>query len=217
MDILEIELLTDNFAETTKFYSEVLGLEILCQDNISISFQVGHSVLVFTKSENLSPKYHFAFNIPCNKIEEAILWTSTRTNLITIANNEIITDFDSWNAHAIFFYDNNGNILEFIARHDLNNESEISFRHSSILSISEIGIVTGSPLQLAGKLHSENGINYFSKGTKSESFVVLGNDNGLLVIVKESRNWYPTNLPAEKFYTRIKLKDNDEIVELNLN
>ena len=63
MDILEIEILSDNIDETIKFYSELLGFKILHVDGNTISFAVGKSVLTFIKSDNLNPKYHFAFNI----------------------------------------------------------------------------------------------------------------------------------------------------------
>jgi len=217
MEILEIEILTDNIDETIKFYSELLGFESLHKDRKTISFRVGKSVLSFTKSDNLNPKYHFAFNIPCNKIDQAILWTSARTRLIKITDDKIIADFNSWNANAIYFLDNNGNILEFIARRDLNNASENNFDFSSVQSISEIGIVTDNPLELADKLINENKLSLFAKGVKSESFIALGNDYGLFIIVMTNRNWYPTNLPAEKFFTKIKLKTNNTTVELTLN
>ena len=217
MDILEIEILSDNIDETIKFYSELLGFKILHVDGNTISFAVGKSVLTFIKSDNLNPKYHFAFNIPCNKIDDAILWTSSKTPLIKITNDKIIADFDNWNANAIYFYDNNGNILEFIARHDLNNASENTFDISSIESISEIGIVAENALELADKLINENKLSLFAKGSKSEAFSALGDDNGLLVIVKSHRNWYPTNLQAKKFFTKIKLKINNTTVDLTIN
>ena len=217
MDILEIEILSDNIDETIKFYSELLGFKILHVDGNTISFAVGKSVLTFIKSDNLNPKYHFAFNIPCNKIDDAILWTSSKTPLIKITNDKIIADFDNWNANAIYFYDNNGNILEFIARHDLNNASENTFDISSIESISEIGIVAENALELADKLINENKLSLFAKGSKSEAFSALGDDNGLLVIVKSHRNWYPTNLQAKKFLTKIKLKINNTTVDLTIN
>ena len=217
MDILEIEILSDNIDETIKFYSELLGFKILHVDGNTISFAVGKSVLTFIKSDNLNPKYHFAFNIPCNKIDDAILWTYSKTPLIKITNDKIIADFDNWNANAIYFYDNNGNILEFIARHDLNNASENTFDISSIESISEIGIVAENALELADKLINENKLSLFAKGSKNEAFSALGDDNGLLVIVKSHRNWYPTNLQAKKFLTKIKLKINNTTVDLTIN
>ena len=205
MDILEIEILTDNLDETEKFYSKLLGLQTKNKDQNSISFLAGQSTLTFIKSHKLNPKYHFAFNIPHNKLDEAIIWTSAKLDLIKIADNGIVTNFESWNAKAIYFFDNNGNILEFIARFDLNNDSDKPFCISSIQSISEIGIVADAPIKLADKLVEKNNLYFFAKGSKSEKFVALGNDNGLFIIVETNRKWYPTEQQAEKHYTKIKI------------
>lgn len=217
MHILEIEILSDNIEQTTKFYSELLGFKILQSDRNKISFSIGKSILTFFKSENIKPQYHFAFNIPCNKIEDAILWTSSKVPLIKMTHDKCIVHFDSWNANAIYFYDNNGNILEFIARRDLNNASETNFNLSSIESISEIGIVAENALELADQLIHENKLSFFEKGAKSESFCALGDDTGLFVIVKKNRNWYPTDVSAKPFFTGIFLEINNEKIYLSMN
>lgn len=205
MNILEIEIQTDNLSETEKFYSELLGLQTTNKEQNSISFLTGQSTLTFIKSNKLKPKYHFAFNIPRNKLDEAIKWTSAKLDLIKNADNEIVSNFESWNAKAIYFYDNNGNILEFIARFDLDNASDETFDISSIQSISEIGIVTDTPIKLADKLVEKNNLYFFAKGSKSGKFVTLGDDNGLLIIVETNRKWYPTEQEAVKHYTKIKI------------
>lgn len=217
MEILEIEILTDDIVETEKFYANSLGLQITDKNHKSISFQAGQSTLTFLKSNKLNPKYHFAFNIPNNKFDEAIIWTKSRVNLIEIDDNSIVANFESWNAKAIYFYDNNKNILEFIVRLDLNNFTDKSFNISSILSISEIGIVGDKPVKLADKLLADNDLYFFAKGTKSENFAALGNDNGLCIIVETGRKWYPTEQQAEKHYTRIKISTDGLIREIILN
>jgi len=217
MDILEIELLTDNIEETRKFYAEILGFEIVFNSVGTISFRTGESILTFNQSYNTGPKYHFAFNIPCNKIDEALIWTSKKTDVIKIGDLKAIADFDSWNAKAFYFYDNNENILEFISRVELNNISHKPFTISSVLAISEIGIVTDDPLAFADKLSVENKLSYFSKGKKSEDFVTIGNDNGLFIIVRTNRKWYPTNIKAKTYFSKIKFWANYTITEITIN
>ena len=73
MNILEIEIQTDNLNKTQKFYSELLGLQTKNKNQNSISFLAGQSTLTFIKSNKLKPKYHFAFNIPRNKLDKAII------------------------------------------------------------------------------------------------------------------------------------------------
>jgi len=217
MNIIEIELLTDNLDKTESFYADLLGLQRTKKDENSISFKAGQSTLTFIKSTALKPSYHFAFNIPHNQLDEAIIWASAKLDLIKNTETGIIANFQSWNAKAIYFFDNNGNILEFIARFDLNNHSDKPFGSSSIHSISEIGIVADTPLKLADNFIEAYQLSYFERDSKSKNFVALGNDNGLLIIVAASRNWYPTEQAAEKYYTRIKISVDGIIREITLN
>ena len=217
MKILEIEIQTDNIKETETFYSEILGMQLVNKNQNSISFKAGQSKLTFIKSDNINPKYHFAFNIPNNKLEEAILWAKSRLRLIENDENGIIANFESWNANAIYFYDNNNNIVEFIARFDLENSTEKPFDISVIESISEIGIVTDKPLDLAETLIESYNLVYFNKSTKSEKFAALGNDNGLFIIVETNRKWYPTEQKAKKYFSRIKIEVDSLVKEIKLN
>lgn len=217
MKILEIEIQTDNIKETETFYSEILGLQLVNKNQNSISFKVGQSKLTYIKSDNINPKYHFAFNIPNNKLEEAILWAKSRLRLIENDENGIIANFESWNANAIYFYDNNNNIVEFIARFDLENSTEKPFDISVIESISEIGIVSDKPLDLAETLIESYNLVYFNKSTKSEKFAALGNDNGLFIIVETNRKWYPTEQKAKKYFSRIKIEVDSLVKEFILN
>lgn len=217
MKILEIALQTDNIKETETFYTETIGLQLVSKQQNTISFVAGQSKLTFIKSEKLNPKYHFAFNIPNNKLHEAIDWAKLKLSLIENPENGIIANFESWNANSIYFYDNNNNIVEFIARFDLDNTSEQPFDISLIESISEIGIVTDKPIELAEALIASDGFNYFNKSTKSEKFAALGNDNGLFIIVETDRKWYPTEQEAEKHFLSIKIDLGGLIKEFKLN
>ena len=208
MEIEAIEINTDDLYETEKFYSEKMGFKLLRKDDDSISFEVGSSVLSFVKSKNIQPNYHFAMNIPKNKLEEAIHWTSVRFELIVNDEKEIVSNFESWNAKAIYFFDNNDNILEFIARYDLNNASDQNFSSASILSISEIGIVVDDPLSKASELHESINLEYFDKSKKSETFVGLGDDDGLLIFVQKNRKWFPTQKVAIKHAVKIQIRTN---------
>ena len=84
MNIVEVELLTDNLEETEKFYTECLGLGILDKQEESISFSIGKSTLVFRKSYNIKPIYHFAFNIPHNQLDEAISIISALVKIFSL-------------------------------------------------------------------------------------------------------------------------------------
>jgi catechol-2,3-dioxygenase len=216
MEIKEIEIHTDDLKGTEDFYTNVLDFKLISKSKNTITFLAGNSRLTFLKSHNQNPNYHFAFNIPHNKLDSAIIWTRSKLTLLKNEENEIISNFESWNSKSIYFYDNNKNVLEFIARYDLENEIKKEFDSSSIIAISEIGIVTEEPMKFASQIIKSNNLNFFEKGKQSEQFVSLGNDEGLLIIVKNERKWFPTELKAEPNFTRIKYIANGWTNEINI-
>lgn len=216
MEILEIKLQSDDLFATEKFYTDILGLELLTKDASSISFKAGHSKLSFIKSENLKPTYHFAFNIPHNKLEEAINWSRARLELIPIKDLEVVADFKNWNAKSIYFYDNNKNVLEFIVRFDLDNAIETDFSAEAIQGISEIGLIADKPLDLAEELIKDYDLSYFSKGAQYEKFKTLGTDEGLIIIVQSDHDWYPTRQSVKKHFLEIKLSDKGKIKHIEI-
>jgi len=213
MKIKKVRILSRNLIETEKFYADILGFAIQEKTSATISFTIGNSELTFIKTDISNPVYHFAFNIPNNQLYEAEKWISSKTSVIKLENNPII-DFPNWNAKSLYFFDNNGNVLEFIARFDLKNESDILFNGSSILSISEIAFVTNDVEALAEKLISKNNLSYFNKQIQSKKFSVVGEDDGLLILVDSNRNWFPTEIKCESFWMEVLVENNGRLIEL---
>lgn len=217
MKIKELTLLTNSLFETKNFYENTIGFKKITETEISISFAVGTSKLIFELTEeNQNPTYHFAFNIPTNTLNDAINWALQRTSLIK-TENSLITDFEKWKAKAIYFFDNNRNILEFICRTDLNNPTDKPFSVATILNINEIGLVADQPLHIGNEIIEKTKIEYFAKGPKRADFVAIGNDNGLFVISNPNRNWYPTQEKAEKWKVKVKIEVADKEYELEFN
>jgi len=214
MQILEVIMMSDDLKKTEEFYSGKLGLVSINKKPSAISFLAGRSILTFRHSKDLKPIYHFAFNIPNNKLNEAMTWASIKFNLLNIENNDFVADFKAWNATSFYFFDNNGNILEFIARHDLNNKSDEPFSGSSVICVSEIGIVTDDVTELVNRLITNYEIPIYSKQPLQNNFAALGDDNGLLILSSVNRHWYPTDCPAKIFYTNIKLHLNEKNIEI---
>lgn len=218
MEIKELILQTNNISKTKHFYKNTIGFDILNETEKSITFLVGTSKLTFEIVEvKICPKYHFAFNIPSNKLVEALNCFSNKVDLIPNGNNEYINDFKDWKANSIYFYDNNRNILELITRIDLNNSTEKHFSVDSILNINEIGIVVEFPIELGEEIIQKNNTNFFAKGPKRPDFVAVGNENGLFVISNHHRNWYPTQERAEKQTVKAKVKIHDKEFDLIFN
>jgi catechol 2,3-dioxygenase-like lactoylglutathione lyase family enzyme len=215
MKLEYIQLQTNNIKETELFYKDVLDLKIMEKGLNSLIIQVGSSVLKFIENPEFDSIYHFAFNIPENKLEEAIKWCADKIDLILIENKRVIANFETWNANAIYFYDNNGNLLEFIARHDLDNFQIKEFSSKSILNISEIGIVHEDPMELGKQLIEGHDLLFFEKNFNSETFAAIGDDEGLLIIVQPNRNWYPTQMPSKSNKTGIIIENKGAKIELN--
>jgi extradiol dioxygenase family protein len=210
MNILELELLSDDILKTEFFYNEVLGLQTLYKDSSSISFNAGSTKMTFRSSINVNPVYHFAFDIPNNKLFEAFDWIEKKTEIMFVIPPDKIADFYNWNAKSFYFYDNNGNILEFIARNDLDNASQNPFDGSSILSVSEIGLVSKNVVIQCDELFDKYGLTAYSKQPKLNKFIVLGTVTGLFILVEENRDWYPTDKKSKSFWTKIVFSNNGE-------
>jgi catechol 2,3-dioxygenase-like lactoylglutathione lyase family enzyme len=217
MNILELELLTDALDETELFYNNVIGLKTISKSNSSISFAAGTTQLTFRSSKNIKPVYHFAFDIPNNKLMEAFAWIANKAEILTVVAPQKIADFYNWNAKSFYFYDNNGNILEFIARFSLDNASEKPFDGTSIVSVTEIGFVTKNVSQLSDEICKKYALSVFPKQPKLNKFIVLGTDTGLFILVEENRDWYPTHKKAKSFWTKVVFDNNGKTMEIEVS
>lgn len=218
MNIDSIEILTKDLKATKNFYENKLHLPIVEYDSKSITIKIGLSILKFVESSVESDSiYHLAFNIPENKLTEVTNWCNDRVELIRKEEEVLIAQFETWNANAVYFYDNNNNLLEFISRKNLENSEPEIFSSKQILNISEIGIVSENPLDFGNELIDKYGLNFFEKNQNSEMFTAIGDDNGLLIIVKANRNWYPTEIPAKRKFTKIEVSNNNKITKIEIN
>ncbi|TSB46636.1 VOC family protein [Alkalicoccobacillus porphyridii] len=215
MRIQKLTLLTNQLDEMKKFYHHHLHFELIHSGKDSFSVQVGASILVFKRnSDSTTPFYHFAMNIPKNQLQEAKKWLTSITKLNTQDGYDEVF-FKNWNAHAIYFTDPAGNILELIARHeDIIQESYSPFHSKRIINISEIGIVTHQVQQLAQKINLM-GIQNARLG--SEEFAPLGDAEGLFIIVKDQRTWYFSDQPARFFPVHVVVENVGEFVFQSMN
>ncbi|MBK5270799.1 MAG: glyoxalase [Bacteroidia bacterium] len=209
MHFKEIRLYSSHLQELFYFYYETLGLDCLVTEN-ELQIRMRDTLLRFEKStSNDNSYYHFAFNIPSNKIDEAYLWLKERLKLLWIEDHKsYIADFKTWNAKSLYFIDPGGNIVEFIGRFDLADVSETTFSASLIRNVSEIGLVfpEASFDNKIDKLLSSWDLSYFKKQPPLPDFRAIGDDNGLFICVPENRSWYPLkNKPALTFPLKVIL------------
>ncbi|MFZ3579987.1 VOC family protein, partial [Virgibacillus sp. DJP39] len=153
MEIKSVVLFTNKLIQMKDFYIHTLGFTLIKYEEKSFRIAIGTSELEFTsKAVKGSPYYHFAFNIPANKFKEAKLWAIKRVNL-TVEDGEDEADFDHLPAHAFYFYDPAGNIVEFISRHSTSEERTDPFSVKSILNISEISLTVEDAVTVGKQLN----------------------------------------------------------------
>src|SRR5262245_54691838 len=179
MNIAYLELPTRDLVAQRDFYSQVLELPVnLSAEKLEV--QAGETVLVFIQAEpDFDGAYHFAFNIPENQFLSAKAWISERIPLLHDENGEDEFASESWNSQSVYFKDVAGNVLEFIARHNLKNRAETEFDGAQILNVSEIGLPSEDVIVFANDLCETLDIAVF-KQEPNESFTPVGDDHGLL-------------------------------------
>jgi catechol 2,3-dioxygenase-like lactoylglutathione lyase family enzyme len=216
MEILEIELLSNDIEGTYSFYTKILGLQVILRNDLSVSFAAGSTRLTFRFSKKQKPVYHFAFDIPKNQLLEAFAWIDNGTEILEVIPPDKIADFYNWNAKSFYFYDNNGNIVECIARFNLEIRAEKPFDGSSIISVSEIGLVAKNVSKFCDELVGRYHLPVFSMQPKLANFIVLGTETGLFILAEEGKDWYPTKIKARSFWTKLVFANNGKIQEIEV-
>ncbi len=219
MLIKELRLQSGNILSLFSFYKEVLEMSV-SRSGSEITITAGETKLIFEKAaENENPFYHFAFNIPSNKFEEAYEWTKEKVKLLWLKDYDgFIADFVNWHAKSFYFKDPAGNILEMISRFDLNNPVEKTFSTAQIKNISEIGIVFPYDTfdEDVKKMIKEYSLDYFDKQPPLEHFRAIGNDEGLFIAVPENRVWFATEDNAKICRTEVAFIDKNKLHKLIL-
>ncbi|MGH1366372.1 MAG: VOC family protein [Calditrichia bacterium] len=195
------------------FYSNKLGFSILDESDKHLTLAGGKTTITFLKVDTIDsfPWYHFAFNIPQNQILSAREWHLKRGPLIETPPHQRDPDYPNdvrhfrhWNAHSLFFWDPAGNLVEYIARHELDNDSESDFSVGDIHYASEIGFIVEDQQEAARQLNKAFGLSAYPKETNF--WWAMGDADGLLLCLPKGREWgefegrtqkfseYPTNV-----------------------
>jgi len=190
MKIKELIVYTKKLDEQLDFYVDILELQLLKRTAYSGSLKIDSSILTFKFKENVRP-CHFAFNIPSAGEEDALKWLKKRVQILSFEGKEI-NDFESWNAKAVYFYDKDLNIVEFISRKNLKTYKEDEFSSKSILNISEIGLATTRIEKIYHELNEMQKIEVFDGNFRR--FCAIGNEEGMFILVNHRiKKWFPTD------------------------
>ena len=116
-----------------------------------------------------------------------------------------VVAFRNWNAHSVFFWDPAGNLVEHIARHDLDNGAPGPFSSDDILYASEIGIIVDDVDATAAGLKETFALEQYRGG--SQAFRAIGDEHGLLLAMKRGRMLgFGEARPADVFPTEASIR-----------
>lgn len=194
MKIVELTLPTTNIDRQQTVFSEILGFPCNRQSESQLSIECGATSLNFTASDRQF-YYHYCFLIPPGCIESAIEFLDKRLFEPLPYNEERIVEFGS--GRAVYFFDGDGNLAEFIERPSLGHPTQSSFDIRDVIRLNEIGVPSENPKELANELISKYGIDLVGDGVLRDDFVWCGDYEGVFVIPKIGRNWLPCDKPAE--------------------
>ena len=195
--ILSLELLAGApMSAMRAFYGKTLDLRLLDERPDRFTVEAGETRLTFVAgpdtADGRAPFYHFAFNIPENKIVKALEWQKARTPMLAIPERNRaagfppeVVDYRHWNAHSVFFLDPAGNVVEYIARHDLKNGADGPFSWADLLYVSEIALVVDDVTAAADAIAEMTALSAY-KGRDS-SFTAMGDEYGLVLVMKRGR------------------------------
>lgn len=190
MRIHTLTLYTAKLQEMAAFYAR-LGFDVQ-QEEHAFSLAAGASTLRFVEQQGFSGGYHFAFNAPEHLMLQVFEDLKQKANLCSIKDDQsYVADFQNWNAHALYFLDPDRNIVEYIGRHNLNHQGSDGLLP---VSISEVGLVTRDVHALVEHLKTDVGVGHFRP--PAPDFAPLGTDEGLFIVSRSGRPWYPVGHPA---------------------
>lgn len=214
MKIKKLSLRTNKFQEVKDFYSKTLGFEINNESADSFSVKIGWSILKFKQSTE-SFLYHYCFLIPSNKFQEALNWMEEKVEIIELEAGTKVVNLVDWNAVSFYFYDESGNILEFIVHHGLENNIDKQFDISDVLGISEMGIGTDN-IKRVNSILKEKCQTRLWKGDLRK-FGANGTPEGKFVMANynEKETWFPSQIKIKPVPFEIDIENNGKLYRLD--
>lgn len=206
MQIKELQLHCQNLALQLLFYRDTLQLPIVEQEAEQFTVQIGSSRLCFVQSTTPC-YYHFAINIASFQAAAALHWLEERVELLPYKGNQLV-DFKNWQALAMYFYDPAQNIVEFIARRNLELEHQGPFSPQALFHLSEIGLPTEDVAACCQQLQSQLQLPHFDGDL--QRFAAMGTEEGLFIIVdQKEKTWIPPEDAALPFPFRLRAQQAD--------
>ncbi len=217
MELRKLKLYSKDISAQFNFYKNVLGFEVDFFEENKIFMRTGSTHLIFEEDKKSNFIYHFAFLIPNQKLEQAIIFLEKKGIDLLKKDGEKIIHFgtkENYVGRAIYFFDEDGNIAEFIERPSLNFESKEDFNLNQIIKINEIGMPTDDPMEVSRQLINHFKIQLINLHHLNDSFCWVGDYDGVFIVVKNGRSWLPTELSAQSNDFHVEFESSGEIYQM---
>jgi catechol 2,3-dioxygenase-like lactoylglutathione lyase family enzyme len=182
--IRHLHIQTPNLAAMAEFYGGVLRFPTVDRSPTHATFAVGESLLSLESSA--SPAfYHIAF-LAARPLYDVLKTELSRAcGLLTDGDGASEFVSNMWKGQQFYFEDPDGNVLEIISPAVANSGQ-------SWIRIQEVGMPVPNVRAFTDSLSQVE--NAFP--LESDTFCFYGDNDGVFVVVKEHRPWFPTNCPA---------------------
>ena len=191
MNISKTILVTRHLQTMKDFYLKQIGFPLVSETNDSFTMQIGTDQLTYRQTDDVDTQYHMAFNIPENVFQEGKAWLAARTSLLIEKGQDEIY-FDFTDSHSCYFYDSDENVLELIARHQINpTKEDQTFDVSDILGIGEMSLTVKDVLEIGERLAEIGVLERRERPLNGASLNFLGPvaDGTHILLVPEGRTW----------------------------
>ncbi|SDK32287.1 Glyoxalase-like domain-containing protein [Actinopolyspora mzabensis] len=191
MRISTVEHHVSDLAAAVAFYRDLLGLPV-SYDEGSARVTLGSSELWLTPGPATAAAHHLAFDVPAENFDAAVSWLAERVPLLRSADTgeHEIEGPAGWNSRSAYFTGPDGEVLELIARRRVRHRpAPEGFGPEHIASISEVAIAVDDVSATAAELGRRFGLTSF--GPSSETFGPVGEEAGLLILMRTGRAMAP--------------------------
>jgi catechol 2,3-dioxygenase-like lactoylglutathione lyase family enzyme len=186
MKIYQLFLKCFNLAEMKQFYTKELEMELCSESEKHFVVLAGTTRLIFEQDKRV-PYYHVCFRTGTKYFDHVFQKLAEKSLLLPDEEGNYSMN---WMGKQAYFFDPDGNILEILERPFYWGETQ---PEDGWYDVGEIGM----PVKAVPEMQEYLSPYVFDQQKEeSETFAFYGDQKGVFVIIKEGRNWYPTDLGA---------------------
>ncbi|NAZ80710.1 hypothetical protein GTR02_02610 [Kineococcus sp. R8] len=200
MRITHVQLPVPDPVAAAAFYVDVLGARADTAAGCgtggpcATTVRLGATTLVLVEDASADPSsQHLAITVPGDAGRRAHDWLRDRVRVLPHAGRTLLEGAPSWNSQSLYFRAPDGMVLELIARRRRPHRLGASvFGPDALLGVSEVGLAVPDVPVAAARLARTFGLQLFGDAPSAD-FAAVGDDDGLLVLVRSGRTWFPTH------------------------